>query len=123
MAANTTTSSPRPPLAPAAFHILLSLADADRHGYGIMQEVAALTGGAMRLGPGTLYTNIKRLVQDGLIEETDERPDPEHDDERRRYYRLTETGRRVLGAEAERLAALVETARHKRLLPQAVPSG
>ncbi len=83
------------PLTPAVFHIMLALADGERHGYGIMQEVAALTDGALRLGPGTLYGSIKRMLADGLIEETDERPDPELDDERRRYYRLTDFGQRV----------------------------
>ena len=104
-------------LNPAAFHILLALADEDRHGYAIMQAVASLTGGAMRLGPGTLYTNIKRLAGEGLIEETDDRPDPEEDDERRRYYRLTDSGRKILRAEVERMAGLVETARRLHLLP------
>ena len=109
--------NPAAPMAPAAFHILLSVADGERHGYAIMQEVAALTRGAMRLGPGTLYTNIKRLAGNGLLEETEERPDPEQDDERRRYYRLTDEGRRVLGAESQRLETLVEIARRKKLLP------
>lgn len=105
------------PMAPAAFHILLTLAEGERHGYAIMQDVARLTEGAMRLGPGTLYTNIKRLVEAGLIEESKERPDPEQDDERRRYYRLTDDGRQVLRAEVERLAGLVEAARRLNLLP------
>jgi DNA-binding PadR family transcriptional regulator len=105
-----------PILTPAAFHILLALADGERHGYGIMQEVAALTEGRMRLGPGTLYRSIGRLLADGLIAEADERPDPALDDERRRYYRLTEQGRRVAMAEAERLALLVRVARARRLL-------
>ena len=104
------------PLTPAVFHILLALADGERHGYGIMQEVAALTDGALRLGPGTLYGSIKRMLADGLIEETDERPDPELDDERRRYYRLTDFGQRVAHLEARRLARLVDEARAKRLL-------
>ena len=104
------------PLTPAVFHIMLALADGERHGYGIMQEVAALTDGALRLGPGTLYGSIKRMLADGLIEETDERPDPELDDERRRYYRLTDFGQRVAQLEARRLARLVDEARAKRLL-------
>ena len=78
------------PLSPTVFHILLALGEGDRHGYSIMQEVTARSDGQVRLGPGTLYGAIKRMIQDGLIEESDERPDPELDDERRRYYRLTD---------------------------------
>jgi DNA-binding PadR family transcriptional regulator len=106
------------PLTPAVFHILLALADKERHGYHIMQEVESRTRGEMRLGPGTLYGSIKRLLRDGLIEEMGERPDPELDDERRRYYRLTDFGYRVATAEAERLAHLVKAARAVRLLPK-----
>lgn len=98
------------------FHILLSLADKERHGYDIMQEVADRTEGSVRLGPGTLYGSIKRMLNDGLVAESDERPDPDMDDERRRYYRLTDFGYRVAAAEAERLAKLVKTARAKKLL-------
>jgi DNA-binding PadR family transcriptional regulator len=105
-----------PPLTPAVFHILLALADEERHGYGIKQEIAQRTGGQMNLGPGTLYGAIKRLLAQRVIEEADERPDPEMDDERRRYYRLTPFGRRVTQAEAERLASLVRQAQAKRLL-------
>jgi DNA-binding PadR family transcriptional regulator len=104
------------PLTPAVFHILLALVDGERHGYGIMQEIAARTEGKMRLGPGTLYGSIKRMMADGLIEESGQRPDPALDDERRRYYRLTDFGQRVVRAEAERLAQLVNVARSKRLL-------
>ena len=104
------------PLSPAAFHILLALADGEKHGYAIMQEVAALTGGQLKLGPGTLYGTIKRLLADNWIAETDERPAPELDDERRRYYRLTDLGERVVRAEAARLARLVDAARAKRLV-------
>lgn len=102
------------PLSPQEFQILLSLADRDRHGYGIMQEVAERTGGDMRLGPGTLYGAIKRMRGPGLLEEAGER---EEGDERRRYYRLTPLGRAVAIAEATRLASLVAAARGKRLLP------
>ena len=107
------------PLTPAVFHILLALGDGERHGYGIMQEVAALTEGQMQLGPGTLYRSIQRMAADGLIGESTERPVPELDDERRRYYRLTPFGLRVASAEAERLFALVTAARTKGILPAA----
>ncbi|MFN2157353.1 MAG: PadR family transcriptional regulator [Anaerolineae bacterium] len=102
------------PLTPTVFYILLSLADQERHGYAIMQEVEAMTRGQIRMGPGTLYGAIKRMLATGLIVESDERPDPEYDDERRRYYRLTTLGRRVLAAETQRLSHLVEVARRKR---------
>jgi DNA-binding PadR family transcriptional regulator len=105
------------PLSSAVFHILLALVDEERHGYGIMQEVEARTEGEVHLAPGTLYGAIKRLLQRGLIAETDEWADPELDDERRRYYRLTKFGLRVLEAEAARLASLVRQAQAKRLLP------
>src|SRR5262245_15801735 len=103
------------PLTPAIAHILLALADAERHGYAIMQEIDRITDGAVRMGPGTLYGTIKRMTASGLIEEADERPDPEMDDERRRYYRGTPLGRAVLAAETERMAALVGAARAKRV--------
>jgi DNA-binding PadR family transcriptional regulator len=105
------------PLTPAVLHILLALANEERHGYGIMKEVEDRSGGEVRLGPGTLYGAIKRMLFEGLIEESDERPDPELDDQRRRYYQITDFGRRVAGAEAERLQALVNTARARKLLP------
>ena len=104
------------PLTPAVFHILLALSEGERHGYAIMQEVAADTGGSLQLGPGTLYGCLKRMLSARLIEESDERPDPDLDDERRRYYRITELGARTLRAEAERLANAVSAARAKRLL-------
>jgi DNA-binding PadR family transcriptional regulator len=104
------------PLPLSVFHILLALADAERHGYGIMKEVAGRTDGKVRLGPGTLYGAIKRLTQDRLIEKSDERPDPELDDERRVYYRLTGLGQRVAAAETERLRQLVGMARAKKLV-------
>lgn len=106
------------PLSSAVFHILLALIDEERHGYGIMQETARSSDGRINLGPGTLYRSIRRLLTDGLIEESAERPVPELDDERRHYYRLTPFGLRVARAEAQRLAALVRTAQSKQLLPQ-----
>ena len=106
------------PLTPAMFHILLALADKERHGYHIMREVDERTGGNVKLGPGTLYGSIKRMMADGLIEELEERPDPELDDERRRYYRLTDFGFRVASAEAQRLEQMVRSARAKKLLPR-----
>jgi DNA-binding PadR family transcriptional regulator len=104
------------PLTPAVFHILLALADQERHGYGIMQEVMTMTQGRMQMGPGTLYGSIKRMLKAGLIAESNERPDPGLDDERRRYYQLTDLGRRVLGAEAQRLSSLVDMAYSKQVL-------
>ena len=104
------------PLTPPVFHIMLALSEGERHGYAIMREVAADTGGALELGPGTLYGCLKRMLVARLVEESDERPDPELDDERRRYYRLTDLGARTVRAEAERLAAAVSAARARRLL-------
>jgi DNA-binding PadR family transcriptional regulator len=103
------------PLSPAIHHILLALADDERHGYGIMLEVSRLTRGATRMGPGTLYGTLKRLLASGLIEETDERPDPALDDERRRYYRITRLGARVLQAETARVSVLLVAARAKKV--------
>jgi DNA-binding PadR family transcriptional regulator len=99
-----------PPLAPAAIHILLAIGPGERHGYAIMREVETLTDGRTRLAPGTLYTNIKRLLAAGLIEESTERPDPELDDERRRYYRLSAIGRTAVASEVRRLESLVTKA-------------
>lgn len=104
------------PLPAAAFHILLALTEGERHGYGIMQEVARMTAGKLRLGPATLYRSIHRLLTDGLIMEVDERPDPALDDERRHYYRLTPFGAQVAAAEAQRLAHLVRLAQARQLL-------
>jgi len=101
------------PLRPHWLHVLLSLADQEQHGYGIMQEVLDRTGGKVRLWPATLYGTLKRLIDEELIEESDERPTPELDDARRRYYRLTTFGRRVLGAESERLEDLVRVIHSK----------
>ncbi|HEV2656623.1 MAG TPA: PadR family transcriptional regulator [Ktedonobacteraceae bacterium] len=105
------------PLTPAVFHILLALADGEKHGYAIMQEVGERTGGAMRLGPGTLYGSIQRMLKDGLISEVQERSEPVHGEERRRYYRLTNFGQQVVQAEARRLEQLVRIAQSKQVLP------
>jgi|SRR5215472_390080 len=98
------------------FHILVALADGDRHGYSIMREVAERTSGEVRLSPSTLYSAVKRLLDAGFIEELAERPDPEHDDERRRYYRLTKAGRRAAVEEARRLERLLADARASGLV-------
>jgi len=104
------------PLPPATFHILLALADGELHGYAIMKGVAARSEGSVRLGPGTLYGALKRLLEGGLVEEGGERADPERGDERRRYYRLTQLGLSVVRAEARRLDAMVRAARRKKLI-------
>ena len=104
------------PLTPAMLHVLLALADRDKHGYAVIKEVSRRTDGAVTLGAGTLYALIKRLLAQGMILETIERPDPALDDERRRYYRLTPFGRDVAIAEVKRLESIVEQAREKRLL-------
>ena len=104
------------PLAPATFEILLALVDGDRHGYAIMKEVASRTDGEVRMGPGTLYGALKRLLEAGLVEEGSERADAELGDDRRRYYRLTKFGLRVARLEARRLDAMVRAARQKKLI-------
>lgn len=95
------------PLPTATLHILLALTEGEKHGYAIMGDVQRLSGGAVKVGPGTLYGSIKRMLADGLIEESDERPDPRLDDQRRRYYRLTALGERVCAAELQRLKTLL----------------
>jgi DNA-binding PadR family transcriptional regulator len=107
------------PLNHADFHIMLALGDEERHGYAIMLHVEELTGGEMKLGPGTLYTSIKRLLAGGMIEESGERPDPEMDDQRRRYYKLTKLGRKVLAAEIQRMERMLRHARSKRVVKHA----
>lgn len=102
------------PLPPAVFHLLLALRDGEQHGYALMQRVEQLTDGAVHMGPGTLYGAIKRMLADGLIEEAAERPDPSIDDQRRRYYRLTATGRRACATEVQRMETLL---RHARKAP------
>jgi DNA-binding PadR family transcriptional regulator len=114
-------SSPQPdallPLPPSTFHILLALADEDRHGYAIIQDVAARTGGALKLSAGTLYRSIQRMLEQGLIVETSERPAPELDDERRRYYRIAPWGAAVARAETRRPTQLVGMARARGFAP------
>ena len=99
------------PLPVAQLHILLALATGDKHGYAIMREVEVLTEGAVRMGPGTLYGTVKKMLKARLVEESDERPDPELDDQRRRYYRITGMGRYALDAEVNRMEQLARTAR------------
>lgn len=111
------------PLTPAVLDIVLALGDEELHGYAIMREVRRRTGGRRRLAPGTLYRSLRQMQEKGLVAESDERPDPDLDDERRRYYRLTELGRRVAVAEVERLEGVVRAARSKGLAPSARPSG
>jgi len=110
------------PLSPHQFQILLALVDGERHGYGIILEIAERTGGAMRPGTGTLYTALARLVGDGLIAESARRPPAADDDDRRRYYKLAPLGRAVLRAEAARLDALVRQARGKGIHPSGRPA-
>jgi DNA-binding PadR family transcriptional regulator len=106
------------PLTPAVFHIMLALAGGEHHGYGIMLEVERLTSGLLNLGPGTLYRSIQRMLLDGLIEETKQSPEPDLDDERRRYYRLTKFGTLVAREEARRIETLVNAARERKLLSE-----
>ena len=108
------------PLPPATFHILVALADEDRHGYAVIKDVAARTGGTLTLSPGTLYRSIDRMVQQGLIREISPRPAREMDDERRRYYRITPFGREAAMAESRRLSQMLELARAKGLAPRKV---
>jgi DNA-binding PadR family transcriptional regulator len=103
------------PLPASVMHILVALADGEKHGYAIMRDVAELSSGTVRMGSGTLYGSIKRMLDQGLIEEADERPDPALDDQRRRYYRLTALGQRVGAAEQRRLSALLDAARMRQL--------
>ena len=105
------------PLPPATFHILLAVADEDRHGYAIIQDVAARTSNELKLSAGTLYRSVQRMQEQGLIVEPRERPEPDMDDERRRYYRITEFGRKVAEAEARRLSQLVRMARQRGFAP------
>lgn len=110
------------PLTPPMLHTLVALADGDKHGYAILKEISRRTDGAVRLSAGTLYALVRRATADGLIVESDERPDPALDDERRRYYRLTSLGRRVAAAELARLESIVDMARAKKLIPRRSPA-
>lgn len=114
----TTTPESLLPLPAAAFHILVALAEDDRHGYGIIKDVQARTGGALKLGPGTLYRSIERMLGQGLIRESRTRPAGDFDDERRRYYRITPFGRAVAAAESRRLAQMLDLARSSGLVPR-----
>ena len=120
MASKNSKPGPYLPLTPAVFHVLVALADGDKHGYAILKEVEERTQGKVRLSSGTLYAIIKRLLNDGLIQELDERP--AEDDERRRYYRLTTFGRQVAVAEAERMEDILIAARSKRLIRRPRPT-
>src|SRR5262245_60582038 len=108
------------PLPPATFHILMAVADEDRHGYAIIQDIASRTDGALQMSAGTLYRSIQRMQEQGLIVETRDRPAPEEDDERRRYYRITPFGLAVAKAEAARLAQMVKLARARGIAPEKV---
>jgi DNA-binding PadR family transcriptional regulator len=110
------------PLTPQMFEVLIALADGDKHGYAVIKEVARRTGGEVTLSAGTLYTIVRRFVQEGVIVETGERPDPALDDERRRYYRLTPFGREVARAEANRMERMLDMARAKRLIAKLRPA-
>jgi DNA-binding PadR family transcriptional regulator len=107
------------PLTPAMFETLVALADGEKHGYAIIKEVSRRTGGAITLNAGTLYTLLRRFVNEGVVAETEERPDPALDDERRRYYRVTEFGRAVARAEARRMETALGMAHAKKLIPKA----
>lgn len=106
------------PLTPAVFHILLALSSGERHGYGIMKQVEADSQGRVTMGPGTLYGSLKRMLDAGLVRESDKRVDPEMDDERRIYYQLTDAGAEALGAELERYQRIVTLAQQRKLYPK-----
>ncbi|MBI3151859.1 MAG: PadR family transcriptional regulator [Chloroflexi bacterium] len=114
----TTTNSP-PPLTPAVFHILLALSSGERHGYGIMKQVEADSQGKIAIGPGTLYGSLKRMLDAGLVKESDKRVDPEMNDERRIYYQITGIGAEALAAELERYRRIVSLAQERKLYPKA----
>ena len=118
-----TSIIPDPPLTPAVFHILLALSGGERHGYGIMKQVEADSQGKVNMGAGTLYGSLKRMLDAGLVKESDKRIDPEMDDERRIYYRMTGVGKKALAAELERYGHLVTLARERKLLPETLAYG
>ncbi len=113
----------RAPLTPAVLHILLALSTQERHGYGIMKQVESDSEGKVKMGPGTLYGSIRRMIEAGLIRESDKAIDPDMDDERRIYYKITGQGQAALTAELERYRAVVAVARHQRVLPGAMAYG
>lgn len=112
------TTPPITPLTPAVFHILLALSTGERHGYGIMKQVEEDSGGKVKMGPGTLYGSLKRMLDAGLVKESDRRIDPEMDDERRIYYQITGLGAKTLAAELERFDSLVSLAQERKLYPK-----
>ncbi len=112
------TTNPSAPLTPAVFHILLALSGGERHGYGIMKQVEADSQGKVTMGPGTLYGSLKRMLDAGLVKESDKRVDPEMDDERRIYYQITGTGAEALAAELERYQRIVTIAQQRKLFPR-----
>jgi DNA-binding PadR family transcriptional regulator len=112
------TTNSTPPLTPAVFHILLALSSGERHGYGIMKQVEADSQGKVTMGPGTLYGSLKRMLDAGLVEESDKRIDPEMDDERRIYYQITGIGAQALAAELERYRHIVNIAQQRKLFPK-----
>lgn len=113
-----TATNPNPPLTPAVFHVLLALSSGERHGYGIMKQVKVDSQGMVNMGPGTLYGSLKRMLDAGLVRESDKRIDPEMDDERRIYYQMTGVGALALAAELERYEHLVTLAQERKLLPK-----
>lgn len=113
-----TVISPTNPLTPAVFHILFALSGSERHGYGIMKQVEADTQGRVNMGNGTLYGSLKRMLDAGLVEESDKRVDPEMDDQRRIYYRITDLGANALAAELERYKRIVSIAQERELFPE-----
>jgi DNA-binding PadR family transcriptional regulator len=112
------STSSTPPLTPAVFHILLALSNGERHGYGIMKQVEADSQGKVSMGPGTLYGSLKRMLDAGLVRESDKRLDPEMDDERRIYYQITGAGAEALAAELERYKRIVSLAQERKLYPK-----
>jgi DNA-binding PadR family transcriptional regulator len=118
-----TTPNPNPPLTPAVFHILLALSSGARHGYGIMKQIELDSQGTVPMGPGTLYGSLKRMLDAGLVQESDKRVDPEMDDQRRIYYQITGVGAQALAAELERYRHLVVLAQERKLLPKTFAYG